>query len=778
MTSQLNLLLDTYHTNTLREMAAAADLKTKDSRGKQINKTELLALMLREFFTPERVLASLAKLNDRERAVLNRLLLHGGEASTRLLRRELARAGITTEPPTPPQSRPGKVLAALRGFGHQAQSVYFGDPNRTKSTIFEDVLTRLTLFGLVFGTNVRTSGAVGKLNLQPGVDLFIPPAIRTYLPEPDPIAAKATAWKPAHLQTGDPNLLLRDLYLYWDFVRKNSVDILQSGLVGKRSLKAINLTLLTPDPHLADASTEAHVPRLHLLRLILESLGLLHRDHARLVSTTAASTDIPTFWTLPTATQITKCLEAWLPLPHANELGRSAEQYAPNYAPARKELLALVKKQAAHNWIERDELLAQLQDWNINFLFPHHRDVENSRSEWYNNYHGVYFYGKRQDLLDTMDKLEAQFVHKFLTELLFPLGMIDLGYEDQDNQNYAIRLTPSGQVALGLLPPEKAPAPFDGKVVIQPNFHVLAMGPVSLQVLAGLDLFTERRQADRGAFEYQITRDSIYRALQQGLPLNDIIRQLTDLSGQELPQNVYRSLQEWGAHHERIVFRTGVNLLQAATAEMLTSLANSPDINPFLARSLTPEVALVSPHQMAGLVGALTAQNILPVISDDRPEAADHSAIIQADGVIRPIHAVPSLHLNGRLARLAEEKTDGRWQLTEKSMRKVGGNKKKVLRILEELTSLQRGPLPPEIETRVKAWGSYYGDAAAETLTLIEFRDAEIMAEILQHPPLQGWLAPFPTADRALAVVAGDNLAQVNAVLAELGVSVKDSLAR
>ncbi len=304
------------------------------------------------------------------------------------------------------------------------------------------------------------------------------------------------------------------------------------------------------------------------------------------------------------------------------------------------------------------------------------------------------------------------------------------------------------------------------------------MGPVALQVLAWLDLFAERRQADRGAFEYQLTRDSIYRALQQGLTLPEIIQQLTQLSGQELPQNVHRSLQEWGAHHERIVFRTGINLLQAATAEMLTTLINAPETGAYLARSVTPEVALVPSQQTPPLVTALTARQILPVISDDRPEAADHSAQIQADGSIRPIHAVPSLHLSGRMARLAEAKQEGYWQLTEKSIRKAGGNKKKVLRLLEELASLQRGPLPPEIEIKVKAWGNYYGDAAAETLTLIEFRDMEIMAEILQLPQLQGRLTPFPTANRALAIVAAANLAQVKAILAEVGVSVSDGLSR
>jgi hypothetical protein len=438
MTDPLRFLLDSYNNNTLRDMAEAAGLATKNSRGKLINKAELLELMMREFFTRERVQASLAKLNDRERAVLNRLLLHGGEVSTRTLRRELARAGLTTEPPPPSGSN--KVLEALRSLGSFGHTIYLGDPHRPKSTVFEDVMARLTLSGLVFSKIEPGSGANYKLNFQPGSEIFIPPAIRPYLPEQEAIVPKATDWKPNHLVAGDPNLLLRDLYLYWDFVRKNPVELLQSGLVGKRSLKAINLTLLTPDPGMAEAQTELHTPRLYLLRLLLEALGLLRREQARVISTAKSAAEIPAFWNLPMVDQITQCLEVWLSLPHYAELGRDTEQFTPAYVPARRETLAMIKKTAALDWMERDDLLEQIQDRNINFLFPYHRNIENSRSDWYTNYQGVYISGRRQDLLERMQTLESRFMHHFLTEIMHPLGLIDLGYEQAASPNYAIRL--------------------------------------------------------------------------------------------------------------------------------------------------------------------------------------------------------------------------------------------------------------------------------------------------------------------------------------------------
>jgi hypothetical protein len=79
---------------------------------------------------------------------------------------------------------------------------------------------------------------------------------------------------------------------------------------------------------------------------------------------------------------------------------------------------------------------------------------------------------------------------------------------------------------------------------------------------------------------------------------------------------------------------------------------------------------------------------------------------------------------------------------------------------------------------QIKAWGGYYGDAAAETLTLIELHDRTVLDELAQHPELQAHLTPFSAGERALAVVQGEKLAQVKEILARFGVRVADGLRR
>lgn len=73
---EIGYILETYHSATLSEMANAAGLDVSVGKRK-LPKEDLLDKIRGEFFTQARVMASLAKLDARERAVLDRLLLHG-----------------------------------------------------------------------------------------------------------------------------------------------------------------------------------------------------------------------------------------------------------------------------------------------------------------------------------------------------------------------------------------------------------------------------------------------------------------------------------------------------------------------------------------------------------------------------------------------------------------------------------------------------------------------------------------------------------------------------
>ncbi|MFN2232557.1 MAG: helicase-associated domain-containing protein, partial [Anaerolineae bacterium] len=721
MTDEISQILDTYHFNTLSSMAEAAGLDTTRPDGKNLRKKQLVATMRAEFFTEKRVRASWERLSERERAALNRLLLRGGSVATKSLRRELIRAELATQAPEreEPQS-----YYYYSGVPYD-RGAYEGTPTSPRSRVFEDIIARLTYHGLVFSQSAAYAdgGAPFKIQFHPADTLYVPQVVRQYLPEPDPVASALASWQPERVEGGTPAILLRDLYLYWDYTRKNKVGFIQSGTVAKRHLKTVNEILLAPDPLLKDARSEAETGRLYLLRQLLEACRLARQERGMLRPVGKSALTIPEFWEKPQAEQLAACLEAWPHLQGASGLPREADSYGTRHAYARKALLVALKEQNPGRWIEPDELLEHIQSRDPDFLFDERTRVESyRRGGYYSSYTHGYYSENRETLLEQFDQFEARFVNNCLSGFLHEIGAVELGYTG--NRLAGFRITPAGAEMLGLQPSEPSAGPPDearhdtGKLIVQPNFQLMAIGPVSLALLAQLDLFAEREQADRGAFAYRLTRESVYRAQQMGLDAANVQAIIERHADTDLPQNVRRSLDEWAAHHERIVFRTGISLLQAASPELLDGLVESPDTGKHLARAVTPQVALLKKGRREALVSALVAQGLFPAVSSDRPESADHSVIIQEDGAIQPIHAVPSLHLRGRLARLAEEGDGGAWRLTPASVRRAGGSRDKVLELLEELERLHCGHVPPRLVERIKAWGGYYGQAAAETLTL------------------------------------------------------------
>jgi hypothetical protein len=462
------------------------------------------------------------------------------------------------------------------------------------------------------------------------------------------------------------------------------------------------------------------------------------------------------------------------------ELPSTAKAYGARYAHARKELLATLAALEPGVWLEPGDVLDRIQDRDPDFLFAEHSRVETTRGSYYGGYAHTYYAARAKTLLKQFEQFETQFVHKCLTGFLHEIGVLELGYS---GKVVCFRIVAGGVAAPGARPAERAARLPDekarhdaGRLVVQPSFQLMAIGPVSLALLAQLDLFAEREQVDRGAFAYRLTKESVYRAQKLGMGVADVRSILEQHSDTDVPQNVRRSLDEWAAHHERIVFRTGVSLLQAADADLMAELSGSPHTSRYIARAITPEIALLKKSRQRQLISALVGQGLLPAVSDDRPEAADRSIVAHDDGTVHPVHSVPCLHLRGRLSRLAEETAEGAWRLTPASIRRAGGSREKVLGLLEELGKLHRGELPPRLVERIKAWGGYYGGAAAETLTLIEFHDSVTLDELMARPELAPYLSPFPAEGRALAIVPAGKLKELEGLLSRLGVEVQSGL--
>jgi hypothetical protein len=164
----------------------------------------------------------------------------------------------------------------------------------------------------------------------------------------------------------------------------------------------------------------------------------------------------------------------------------------------------------------------------------------------------------------------------------------------------------------------------------------------------------------------------------------------------------------------------------------------------------------------------------LPVVTRANQTDAPASVVADAEGNITLIHRTPSIYAYHGIEAFAESIDARHARITRESVATAIAQKFTVPDLLERLKRVQRGTLPAKLIQQIKAWGKFYGDAQAGTLTLIEFRDATARDELLADPELKKYLARFEAGTRPLALVRAEELEHVRALLAERGVELRE----
>ena len=361
-------------------------------------------------------------------------------------------------------------------------------------------------------------------------------------------------------------------------------------------LKRISGQLLVPETFAA-GSKEGDFRRVFFMRRLLMALGLLSAGAAPAENILSVTPDAP-FWQSEATQRVQSCFQSWRDGAWWNELWASYEQGSTrasgglaDFAPAqvvkaRRTVLETLTRLArdGDEWIPIDGIADHLHNRDEEFLVDRETAERVYGSGYYYSYPRVsnspYLYNNlgwvwekySADSEAGWDAVETVFIRSVLAEGLYWLGLLDLGYMRSVTPAggaapagiQAVRLTDMGRWLLLDGPRPTIPAE-TGRVVVQPNFHVFAFDPISDAVLARLDSFATRLKAER-AVEYEITRESIYRAQQNGQQVGAIVAWLEEVTAATLPQNVGRSLDEWQAAFERIVVRQRVGWLQTATA--------------------------------------------------------------------------------------------------------------------------------------------------------------------------------------------------------------------
>ncbi len=767
MALTLSDLLARYTSGALTAMRGFHQLAKKGPFTKAQNITDLATAMA----DPERIQKNWADLSPAERALVAGLLQRGGLASVRTLRESLLKQRVIDQNPKPETDRYGYPTLGK------------GNPRAANSRDFDNVLARLTLRGLVFAADDPNPEApLCDFDRQP-LTVVIPDAVRQHLPEPPalPLVAPPPAITPNSIRESSARAFQRDLYLYWSFVREHPVSLTAKDEPHKAALKDVNATLLTR-AELGKGEGEVHHPRLRFLRLMLVALDLLVIKANNLLQ----ATDQTDFFGLGPAERVQRCFEVWrdgyffnefLTLPrevHPPRLGPSFLNGDDTLVAARRVILTQIKDLAPAGWLAFDPLLEQLRELNYEFLFRRPTPSKysnytlhpytNNLNRWGLDFPTV------QNEADGWNKVEANFIRGVVSGPLHWLGLADLSGEAAFARDAAtFRLTPLGRWVFGL-GPQPVIAAEGGRVIVQPNLHIIALDPVNDATLITLDQFAERLTAER-AVEYQLTRASVYAGQQRGWDVPRLQKFLRDQTGADLPGNVARTLDEWQAQHERIIFRPRVTLVHGLPAALDSLAQTAPDL---VAARPTPEVVrLTDASAIPRAVTVLGAHNVLPLVTR-RPVVPANAVAASATGEVRVLAPRPSLYLHGHLATFADPQGDDHYQISATTIGRATRAGLTAPDILQRLGQVHRGPVPEALARRVRAWAKHYGDAAVEDLTLLQLRDEATLQALLADSELAPLLQPFrPAKTKALARVSAKNLEKLKAALTERGIELK-----
>jgi len=179
---------------------------------------------------------------------------------------------------------------------------------------------------------------------------------------------------------------------------------------------------------------------------------------------------------------------------------------------------------------------------------------------------------------------------------LFPLGVLDLGYDDS-GRAVAIRLTRLGALALGM-EVEPSPGMGRGSLVVTPDFElVLFPGEDDAHLVYELDRFAER--AGGGSMkQFRLTEDALRRGLLGGMQLQHMRDLLQAHSRTPIPGNVHIALSDW-ALRAGLFFLTDDLTIRCGSAAHFERFLADAGVRPYLEQPLDTLSAKLKPGPSA-----------------------------------------------------------------------------------------------------------------------------------------------------------------------------------
>ncbi len=255
---------------------------------------------------------------------------------------------------------------------------------------------------------------------------------------------------------------------------------------------------------------------------------------------------------------------------------------------------------------------------------------------------------------------------------------------------WLVRLSPIGRWLISGEPSPPAAEHFPQTLLVQPNFEVLVFRQgLTPDLIADLTNFA-RWKSHGAACQMELGADRVYRGLESGLDLEDIVRLLQQHGMRPIPENVLDALRTWANKRERIVIYSDVVIIEFAT---------SADMEEATRRGLV-EVRL---NDRLGLVrdeSTLDYRHFRLTGTRDYSDRPERCLTVGDDGLTLIVDSGRSdLLLETELAQLTEpiEQTPERrtYRLTREALLRAGDERQSLAGIEEWLMQRAGQPLSP-----------------------------------------------------------------------------------
>jgi hypothetical protein len=767
-----------YHLQTLAKLRRP---KGQSGNTPLLSPSTTIPEIAEHLFHPSTINEAIRSLNDTESLILLELVSCGGRANSRDLALYLTSSGALNS------AKENEPLST----SEQSSMLY---PTPHPHGLFEQSLRRLLMLGLLFwGKQTNFAGRDYTSGVYDGV-LIVPQAVKDVVNEiaskEEGIQEEQPLASPKEIGEG-LRALQRTLYLYWSHVAalREGLPLVNSGLLSRSALRQV-VELWGPEGQIEQIRTEQDVPRLLFIRLLLMQLGLLQERQS---AVHAAAAEI--FFSQPVLERARRCYRLWLETPFWNELGHLPEVVVrPGPAPldpaheevvrARRVLMDRILAEQPGAWYELSAFIARTKLYTPYLLFPRQYGPRAERYSMGSNPYGWDFRLRRGWLThrEGWHLVEGGFIRAVVLGPLRWLGLVDVNSEANAT---AFRLAAGITLVTSDSPPEVEDVPW-GRLIVQPNFEMVALAPVSEALLIKLDRFAERLGLEHIA-QYRITKASVTRAIQMGLHADTIQQILEEATGgEEVPQNVRYSLVEWERQARRIELWQGATLLEVDDPALLDTLFADEEAGHMLGRRLSPILAEVAPHQLSPLQEMLWRRDYLPALVSapvqDNPlehgrfGAREPQWKLHEDGLLQPLYAVTDLYLAAEIERVSERDEVTGWRKITPSIIqracRAGLSLDVLIRFLQQYCE---GGVPGSFLIRLKLWGGGYGEQPGiqvEQAPLL-YLPAEVLQDLLADEELQHLLGTEVAQHGRLVRVPPRNLERVVELLKDRGFVVE-----